>query len=265
LNTKVRNWTGIALVTLSALWLFQSRGLYENPCLAEDRTTGGAANETDYKPAPETKLSLQGKRIFASQHCAACHSTGTAGGCLGPPLTGVGARRSKEFITARITNEPAEIKKFRTLYCSQELMLHPRLPRKLSEPLVAYLMTLPQPEGGFKVGKHEVRSNAEPGNKQKPLSGQTTLLKGKKLFYERGCTACHSVYGTGGQFAPALDGVSNRLTRDQIETRITKAELLALGPSFEYQERGTVMPPCGLSAPEIQEITAFLMTLPARK
>src|SRR5262249_22134419 len=152
------------------------------------------------------------------------------------------------------------------LYCSQELMDHPRLPRKLATPLVAYLMTLPQPKDGFKVGKHELHpgSGVVAEANKKSVPSQTSIALGKKLFYEHGCIVCHSLYGAGGQFAPALDGVSKRLTRDQISKRINQAELLALGPSFEYQERGTTMPPCGLTPSEIQQITDFLLTVPSK-
>lgn len=237
----------------------------EHPCLAQENKTN-QTTPPDYHPAPVTSLSLKGKRIFAENHCASCHSLGTGGGCLGPPLAGVGARRSKDFITARITADPSQVKKFKTLYGAQELMPHPRLPKSLSTPLVAYLMTLPQPKDGFKVGQHQqVSDKLTPAEINKTTRWrQASIIKGKRLFYERGCTACHSVYGTGGQFAPALDGVSRRRNRIQISTRINKAELLQLGPSFEYAERGTVMPPCNLNEGEIEQITDFLITLPPR-
>lgn len=167
---------------------------------------------------------------------------------------------------ARVTADPAQIKKFKTLYGAQELMPHPRLPKSLSEPLVAYLMTLPLPKEGFKVGQHQQASDKlTPAEINKATRWrQASIVKGKRLFYERGCTACHSVYGTGGQFAPALDGIGKRRNRIQISTRINKAELLELGPSFEYAERGTVMPPCNLTEGEIEQITDFLITLPPR-
>lgn len=245
---------GVASLSLSIIWS-------GNLCRAEDKQT--AAEK--YKPASETPESLKGKQIFQAHHCASCHSSGTGGGCLGPPLLGVGARRSREYITARITDDKEQIEKFKNLYCAQELMPHPRLPKTLATPLVAYLMTLPEPAQGFKVGKHAGQLAIKSEPTKKTLPHQTSVALGKKLFYEKGCTACHSMFGAGGQFAPALDQVSNRLTREQISNRITQAELLALGPSFEYQERGTVMPPCDLTPSEIKEITDFLLSLTGKK
>lgn len=224
-----------------------------------------AEQGTKYQPVPQTQSSLKGKQIFQTHHCASCHSVGTAGGCLGPPLLGVGARRSSEFITARITDDKEQIKKFNTLYCSQELMPHPRLPKSLAAPVVVYLMSLPEPKEGFKVGKHTVPSVQVSLPHKEGASYQKSIALGRKLLYEKGCTACHSIYGAGGQFAPALDKVSDRLTREQISNRITQAELLALGPSFEYHERGTVMPPCEVTPEEIRAITDFLTSLTGKK
>jgi len=240
------------------------------PCHAADKAneqeqTKSPGLQTSYKPSPETAESRQGKRIFAEHHCAVCHTSGKSGGCLGPPLLGVGARRSKDFILARITNEPVEIRKFTSLYAANELMPHPRLPRKLSAPLAVYLMTLPEPEGGFKIGSHAAGYMAPRAALNKAAPSQASIKKGKQLFYERGCTACHSVYGTGGQFAPSLDGVSKRLGREKIVGQITKAELLTQGSTFEYNERGTVMPPSNLNAAEIQAITDFLLSIPAKR
>jgi mono/diheme cytochrome c family protein len=241
------------------------------PSSADDGQGKPAAKGTDtkesasaYTPAPESAQSQKGKQLFSQHGCVLCHSIGGKGGCLGPPLSGVGGRRSKEFITARITLDQKEIEKFAKLYKAQELMPHPRLPRELSSAVVAYLMTLPQPAGGFKVGGHNApasESQEPPAAKTESIS-QTSIIKGKKLFYDRGCTSCHSIHGAGGQFAPALDGVAQRLGRQKILTQISKAELLTLGTSGEYVERGTVMPPSNLSKADIANVTNFLLSLP---
>jgi mono/diheme cytochrome c family protein len=82
-----------------------------------------------------------GKKIFTARNCAICHSVNEVGGCLAPPLDGIGKRRGKEFIQSRITNTPEAIAKFAKLYRATELMPHLRLPPKQANDVVAYLMT----------------------------------------------------------------------------------------------------------------------------
>ena len=54
-----------------------------------------AATQTSSKP---------GEAIFKAQGCSACHMLGGVGGTIGPDLTKVGSRRSKEWIEDQIKN-----------------------------------------------------------------------------------------------------------------------------------------------------------------
>ncbi len=220
----------------------------------------------NYTPAPETADSKKGQELFKEHNCAVCHSLGSAGGCLGPPLIGVGSRRSKDFLLARISAADKEEEKFAKIY-GPELMRHPRLAENSAQQVVAYLLTLPEPASGFKIGRHQSQSTegqtivSSPNTSNDPKS----VAAGKKLFYVHGCASCHAIGGIGGQFAPALDGVSKRKDAASIEAQITGAELLALPNDSEYSERGTVMPPANLSKEEVQKISAFLLSIPERQ
>lgn len=239
------------------------------PSYADNNRERNMSQETSTRPKHKpTQASLitiaRGKNYFDEHRCASCHSVGTRGGCLGPPLLGIKSRRSKQFILSRITDDPREIARFAKLYNTIELMPHPRLPTNVASAVVSYLMTLPNPASGFKVGKHSQLSHTTQAiASQQNLAGSNSL-NGKKLFYEHGCAACHSVGGIGGQFAPALDGIGNRRSLENIVKHITKAELLALGASGEYQGRGTVMPPSNLTPIEVQAIAKYLTSLPVR-
>jgi hypothetical protein len=67
------------------------------------------------------------------------------------------------------------------------------------------------------------------------------------------------------QFAVALDDVGTMKGRDYISERMNGAELLTLGTNGEYGERGTMMPPSNLTAPQIKSITDYLMSLSSVK
>ena len=45
-----------------------------------------------------------GEIVFKAQGCSACHTINGIGGKIGPDLTHVGSRRSKEWIEAQIEN-----------------------------------------------------------------------------------------------------------------------------------------------------------------
>lgn len=80
--------------------------------------------------------------------------------------------------------------------------------------------------------------------------------RGKFLFSEKGCGACHIVGGKGGFVGPALDRVGDRLTAGWIYAFLKdpqRYEPWAIQPNYE------------LSDQEARELTAYLMTLKEEK
>jgi len=65
-----------------------------------------SAQESNYKAAAWTEEAAHGKALVQKFSCATCHQIGEEGGRIGPSLDGVGGRRSREFIEARIANPP---------------------------------------------------------------------------------------------------------------------------------------------------------------
>jgi len=216
-----------------------------------------------YQPQPESGDSTKGKALFEKNKCAACHSIDNKGGCLAPPLDGIGSRRSKTFILARITNERSAIEQFERLYPQAELLVHPRLSAGDAKLISTYLLTLAEPGVGFQLTPHRVNQGRVSASQAESKSA-VSIKTGKKVFYERGCIACHSIGGIGGQFAPSLDGISQRRDRKYVAERINAAQLVAQNQTDEYSARGAVMPPLNLSEKEILQVTDFLMTLPAK-
>jgi ubiquinol-cytochrome c reductase cytochrome b subunit len=62
--------------------------------------------------------------------------------------------------------------------------------------------------------------SAEPLTKEIVGSSDVRVNNGAKVFNTKGCLYCHAIAGHGGQRGPNLTNVANRLTHDQIVTRI---------------------------------------------
>ena len=72
------------------------------------------------------------------------------------------------------------------------------------------------------------------------------VANGARVFYDKGCEFCHQVSGMGGIRGPDLSFVGDRLTRDQIATRIFSGA--ANMPSYSGK----------LSAAELNDLLSFL-------
>jgi ubiquinol-cytochrome c reductase cytochrome b subunit len=82
------------------------------------------------------------------------------------------------------------------------------------------------------------------------VKGRSPLeLQGAVLIQNKQCRNCHSLGGTGGQRGPALDGVGNRLTGDQLVRQVIQG--------------GGNMPAYGknLKPAEVEALVAFMKTL----
>lgn len=246
----------------AALLLFGQNGIPAFAKKAEPASSNAkVVKATGYKPVAASKESAKGKDLFHKNQCVSCHTTGASGGCLGPVLSGVGARRTKEFITARISSDPSEIAKFQKLYSFGELMPHPRLAAATVHPIIEYLLTLPEPKNGFSVGTHsKVGTISATAENSKPATS-TSETEGRMLVYEKGCISCHAISSVGGQFAPAFDNIGGRRDRKSVRDVIRRSEGLVVIDKDEYGLRGAAMPPLSLQASEIESIVDFLMTL----
>lgn len=212
-----------------------------------------------------SESSKAGQQVFLKSTCTQCHSTGATGGCLGPTLAGIGARRSAKFMEDRITDGDEERKAFEKLYGQYELMPHPRLPKKQANLVVSYLLTLPEPPKGYALKGHAHKKSSTKPQKSVEKSSVASIQEGKKLFYSSGCMSCHSVGKIGGQFAVALDNVGTTKGRAYISERMNGAEWYRLGTNDEYAERGTMMPPSNLTPAQVKSITDYLMSLSSIK
>lgn len=230
---------------------------------AQSDETGVEAQKSErYAPAPVSEKSKEGKALFDKLQCSQCHSIGETGGCLAPPLDGVGGRRSREYLNLRLNKDSED--RFIKLIGHPELLPHPRFAKSEVDKLIAYLLTIPGPAEGFKPVTHPHAAKAfnEPAISNEnfhpgPITADSR--EGRRLFLENGCMACHAIGEAGGFLAPRLDGIGARHSRAYIEAHITNPQAHKTGkgragkskmPQFEFQPN------------EVKEIADFLLTLP---
>lgn len=63
--------------------------------------------------------------------------------------------------------------------------------------------------------------------------GRSGDFSGEELAQRLGCRACHTWQGAGGRRGPALDGVGQRLSRPELERRLTSTPSRRM-PSFAF-------------------------------
>ncbi len=259
-DLRLKQLTG-RLIALAVCLSFTVPFACAEPPAKHPTPPGSVAKSSGFVPEKQTAISAKGKALFAKRNCSACHSIDGNGGCLAPPLDGIGSRRKEAFMFLRISNEKGFVEAFQKLYGQAELMPHPRIPMDEAKSIVAFLGTLPAPKSGFLVQNHVTGKSQIENRTTEP--DEKSLREGRKLYNDFGCSACHSINGLGGNFAPELAGISQRYTSAQIEERISRANLITLNTD-EYAGRGAPMPPVNVSESDVRKITDFLMSLKSR-
>lgn len=118
-----------------------------------------------------------GSLLFQKKGCVQCHAVNGVGGRLAPDLGVRALPRSglDELVSAMWNHAPRMWEVMR-----KQKLPYPSLSRQDMAHLFAYMYTATYAE--------------EPGD----------MLKGKKLFADKGCIRCHSVHGEGGSIGPDL-------------------------------------------------------------
>ncbi|MDR2204726.1 MAG: cytochrome c [Flavobacteriaceae bacterium] len=79
---------------------------------------------------------------------------------------------------------------------------------------------------------------------EEPIAASESASKGKMVWQEKNCTACHQLYGLGGHLGPDLTNVYDRKPETYIK--------------FVLQNGYQAMPNFNLSEKEINELVEFL-------
>jgi len=174
---------------------------------------------------------IQGWRLFNEYNCIGCHKIAgyKVPDRIAPSLTAISSKVNRDWLI-RWLKDPKE-------YLKNTKMPGPRLNDKEIGYMTDYLLSqtvdnkdLPPPlffKGGDSV-------------------------EGRRLVKELGCLGCHIIDGKGNNFAPDLSGIGTKVNADWIYRFLKNPK--AYDPK-------TRMPVIRMSEEEIQNITAYLMTL----
>ncbi len=192
----------------------------------------------------------RGDADFHALGCVKCHSIGSEGGTWGPNLTFIGFRKSPQWLDTWLKDPHG--------WRPQTVMPNFHLPDNVRADLVAYLAS----QKG-QAWSYDQRPWNQPG-----LSG---VARGKVLFNEAGCVACHSKDGQGGYpnnnvmggHIPALTKVAEGYSKDELETKIREGVPQPASADPSQPAPMVFMPTWGkvLKPDEIDAVADYLISL----
>jgi mono/diheme cytochrome c family protein len=159
---------------------------------AHGEVAEAAVMKAGFFPAPVTDASRAGQKLYFEMGCAACHTINKVGGQFGPKLDGIGARRSREFIAAHITNPRVHTEKFPGEHAARAMMPPTSATPEQIEQIAAFLMTLPTQDEDFVPTKNRIQDyfavSYLPGIEIEKEGGETktTYEKRELIIYAAG-------------------------------------------------------------------------------
>jgi ubiquinol-cytochrome c reductase cytochrome b subunit len=211
-------------------------------------------------PATLSGLAAQGKTIFDSHGCGACHGENGKGGPVAPALTQVGDKFQETELINLLRNPTA---KMRTggmtpmnLDVTEMTALSSYLRALGSSGSVVAAAPAPAPNSSAVSEENPMASAVAPTSVKStvvlPPAGDTSA--GRGIFRARGCFACHGEAGAGTQRGPSLIGIGTKFSALQIGK-------LLRNPTARMKTGG--MTPLTGSDQELKSLVAYLKSLKA--
>lgn len=215
--------------------------------LAPGRALADKVQAAAAEPAGDVE---KGKAIFAEARCISCHTVEGKGNGSAPELSKVASRASAGWLLAFIRDPHA--------FNPRTRMPQFNFSDADTRDLVAYM-------------ESEFKDFDAPQGMLDPLHvNQTLAEKGKALFRQKGCYACHAPGAEADRFGPALDGIGDkRATSLEFGKRTDLAHTLPAWLEAKVKAPGSFqdglkMPTFALSPKEAQAVVTALLSLGAR-
>ncbi|MBA3993665.1 MAG: hypothetical protein C0469_09065 [Cyanobacteria bacterium DS2.3.42] len=226
------------------------------------------SDQESTNPEKKKKGNAPDGRLLAKQmNCRSCHIIEGEGGFIGPPLDGIGQHRDAESLTDKLSKQKKSPSNPPAYLTAFEIMSHVRIPHLQSKAIAEYLIRLPEAKIAWELKNHKTgttdSNSIPPGSHFEARKPDASSARGKKLYLDHGCAACHSINNQGGLIGPTLSGVGALRSRNFIESRIANGALIGPDRKGEYKRMGYRMPPVPVSKTELSDITDFLLTLPS--
>ncbi|HXY53952.1 MAG TPA: c-type cytochrome [Nitrospirota bacterium] len=189
------------------------------------------------KRAPEiTQAVDDGKMVWHKYDCIGCHTILGNGTYFAPDLTKVAARKPKSYLKQFIM-DPKGVK-------GDAVMPTLGISSTEADNLLAFLDWMSKVDTNGWPPKPILATAAGVGGKE--------LTAGQLVYQAQGCSNCHSISGIGGTSGPDLTKVGSRRDRDWL-----------IGHFKDPQKyvKNSAMPPVTASNEEIDQLTAYMLTL----
>ena len=183
---------------------------------------------------------VRGKHLWDRSNCMGCHTILGEGGYYAPELTRVVERRGKEWIAIFIRDPEA-------MFPGERKMVKYDFDDGQIQDLIAFLDWIGKIDtNGFPPEPDLVMASAA------PVAATAAPGTPPPAMFTTVCTACHMVGGKGGAVGPALDGVANRKTPEELDVWIADPPRV---------KPGTAMPKLPMDDATRAELVAWLSTL----
>jgi ubiquinol-cytochrome c reductase cytochrome b subunit len=166
---------------------------------------------------------------FRKENCFACHLVGSKGKAVGPDLTKVAGKRDAGWLISYF-KQPSE-------KVPGSSMPPIQLPDAQLNSIAALLLKL------------------NPANAEELIASPEPAVDGAVIYQLNRCGTCHQVNNSGGKLGPPLNGLAQRRKREWVVPHF--------GEPQKYSP-GSTMPPYHFPPRDLENLTTYLMALPAR-
>ncbi len=189
------------------------------------------------KRAPEiTQAVDDGKMVWHKYDCIGCHTILGNGTYFAPDLTKVAVHKPKSYLK-QFMMDPKGVK-------GDAVMPTLGISSDEADKLFAFLDWISKVDTNNWPPEPILATAASVGGKE--------LTAGQLVYQSQGCSNCHSINGIGGSSGPDLTKVGSRHDRDWF-----------IGHFKDPQKyvKNSAMPPITASNQEIDQLTAYMLTL----
>ncbi len=94
-----------------------------------------------------------------------------------------------------------------------------------------------------------------------PPGAAAKLVRGKKLYYERGCASCHKLDGRGGPLGPALDNVGLKTKHQFMRAQLPGSQTVWNWMAEHFRDPAKIVPASLMPAPALTELDTQALTV----